>query len=481
MKIFRLLAYVVLVLLIFSACQKGKLLDDKGLEIKETSSFLVEDQMLSFSSKEEVKYVVNTFLNEEKQIESSCFMSELQNANFRALVKNTDLLKSAEIDVYITEGFDTLVPNREFARLLNSKGEFMVSDTVYKITPFGTYYFPKSRRERFYQIYPESNSGDQSLKSASDKEAPLGTLVSDRTYSIEDDIYRYDTFSSYQLQYYPPEDPGGGGSGGGSGGSGTTPTEPNYDSFRTFSYGAQTWFGSFFESIFGRNKGEKVEFASGRRRIKVNFYNYNYMGYKECGVTSTFQKRNWFGWDNSRADELRVGWRNVKLVVTPPIEIRATYPENPPKVVGRVLDDYVPGNDTKLWRMVELWEWDVTDQFNDVTKAALDLIKDLGKGLNKDIEVIKNYRGGEIEYYFVSDEKVGQNIEQLNHVFTTAFNANYNFTPDAILPSSLKSYALKLAQQQTALNFDVDIQTGEVYGCARLGSEWKGIRVIKEN
>lgn len=36
--------------------------------------------------------------------------------------------------------FSDLVPEEEFARLLNGQGEVQVGDTIYRITPSGTYY-----------------------------------------------------------------------------------------------------------------------------------------------------------------------------------------------------------------------------------------------------------------------------------------------------------------------------------------------------
>ena len=480
MKKFKFLAMMAVVLTIFCACQKDDLPNgEEEISNESIGAFAVDNEMLSFSSGAEVQEIIAAFLTDKNSKESSYFLEQLRKADFDVLFKDNGTLKSTEVDVYSIGGYDTLVPNQEFARLLNKKGEIMADDVVYKITPYGTYFFPKNKRDRFYTLY--ESSGDKNLDSTSTEEVPLGRLVAEKTYLIEEEIYRYDTFAENNLMIYPPIDDGEGGGGGSTGGGGTTYSEPNYDSFRTFNYGAQTWFGEIFEGIFGRNKGETVEFNSGSRRIKVNFYNYNYAGvYQECGVTSTLQKKNWIGWSNTRADELRVGWRNIKFLVKPPSEITGLYPPNPPKLQGNIRTDYVPGND-KLWNMVELWEWDVTDQANQATTAVLNLLKSLGTSINKPVDVVKNFKGGNIEYYFIHDEKRGYNVEQLNKVFTSSASVNIKFSPSNP-PSSLIDWGESIAQAQLqGKKFSIDLAAGQVYGCALLGGEWQGIRVIKRD
>lgn len=54
--------------------------------------------------------------------------------------------------LYKLLGYDELVPNENFARLLNTHGEIQVGETVYKISPRGTYYFPVSEIELFESI-----------------------------------------------------------------------------------------------------------------------------------------------------------------------------------------------------------------------------------------------------------------------------------------------------------------------------------------
>jgi hypothetical protein len=45
-----------------------------------------------------------------------------------------------EKSIYRLLGYNELVPNEDFARLLNVRGEFCVGDTIYKVSPKGTYF-----------------------------------------------------------------------------------------------------------------------------------------------------------------------------------------------------------------------------------------------------------------------------------------------------------------------------------------------------
>ena len=92
---------------------------------------------------------------------------------------------------------------------------------------------------------------------------------------------------------------------------------------------------------------------------------------------------------------------------------------------------------------------------------------------------MKNFKGGYIEYYFIHAEKRGYNVVQLNQVFTSAANFNLKFSPSDP-PASLQAWAESIGQAQLqGSKFSIDLAAGNVYGCALLDGEWRGIRVIK--
>lgn len=50
-----------------------------------------------------------------------------------------DTILTNHLNYYSAFGYDNLVPNENFARLLNWKGEIIVNDSLYRITPIGTF------------------------------------------------------------------------------------------------------------------------------------------------------------------------------------------------------------------------------------------------------------------------------------------------------------------------------------------------------
>ena len=62
-------------------------------------------------------------------------------------IENTQLLN--DMQAYEAFGYDELVPETDFAKLLNVKGEIEVNDTVYKVSKIGTYFFQSSLYDHF--------------------------------------------------------------------------------------------------------------------------------------------------------------------------------------------------------------------------------------------------------------------------------------------------------------------------------------------
>lgn len=211
---------------------------------------------------------------------------------------------SSSISYYEAAGYDTLVPNRAFAALLNKRGEVQVGDTIYKISPHGTYIFHESEYGNFLENY-EIMEGRGSLGPAEDGKQRI---------EVSSGIYSYPTFSqnswkpqeedSYpQTPGYPIESDEGG------------PYHiAGYDwgQSKVYSMSSGTWLGKLLESFFGCNSRHHAYFND-RSRLRAGLYDYDYIVYRECGATVKFQRRAAFVWFQMPADELFLGWKNVIL------------------------------------------------------------------------------------------------------------------------------------------------------------------------
>lgn len=189
--------------------------------------------------------------------------------------------------LYYRLGYDELVPNKGFAQLINARGEFAVGDTMYKISPRGTYHFPVSLREEFEKNY-------------AGYETQNGVLVSDKTYELAPSIFRYDTFGDSEEVTegdYVLCDIG----------HGITKSDPipaplwsEYPVYRT---SADKCFNN---QVFTYS-------LPGNRRVRTKVYHHDYVVYDERGSTLKCQKSGFLGWSAVTSEALMITWKNIIL------------------------------------------------------------------------------------------------------------------------------------------------------------------------
>ena len=245
-KVFPLLGSL---LFMFSSCmddidviQKSTVLETKS------SSF---DDILTFNSREDFGETMHLLLNEDAQTLAT-------NAPIETLPIGQSLYDQPSYKQYM----NVYVPNPQFAKLLNKKGEIVVSDTVYRITPNGTYFFPLNKKQDFENIYSQDS-------------LICGNLISDsdRIYKISDDIYRIDTYHymrtpEYQrfvndddIETYAASNNVSYGS------------DPDYSKFKTFDMRTENIWQFLVRNIFrGGQHGHTEQFSYEKRRVKGDFY-----------------------------------------------------------------------------------------------------------------------------------------------------------------------------------------------------------------
>lgn len=203
--------------------------------------------------------------------------------------------------VYEAIGYDTIVPNLSFARLLNIKGEIEVADTVYKISPRGTYFFRASLEPYFTQNYETYENTD-------------GQLIGDKIYLIDPiGIYRYKTFAVAENidlgeeinldlgPLYIPQT-----------GAPTLASQVQWDNVMEYETSFHHGFSRFWHSIFGSGVTGQYKFNS-HRRLLGKIYDYNYIIYRTSGAFAKMQKKNWIGWSGTEAQVVSLTWNNVIL------------------------------------------------------------------------------------------------------------------------------------------------------------------------
>lgn len=295
MKKYQCLFFVVCILAIYS-CQKF----DGAKTENGNNTDIANIAMLSFSSEEDFIAALNQ--QDDDVTTRACFATKAQGgltANEKYVdllepvqnlpiatdpilrvdcrpLKEQALIENNDMSLYIAKGYDSLVPNIKVAKLLNARAEVMVDQTIYKISPRGTYYFPESKQKFFESNYERFETEE-------------GIQMEENTYQLAEDIYRINTFEITEVLDAEAEDlpddlPGVLDDDDLSTNivntlnmtTRTVTTQiPPFERFPRFNADAKTWLGKLWQSIFGRNRGYTYKLSK-KHRMKGKFYYYNY-------------------------------------------------------------------------------------------------------------------------------------------------------------------------------------------------------------
>jgi len=277
---------------------------------------------------------------------------------------NLSLEVLEEASVYEIAGYDTLVPNLAFAGLLNRRGEIQVADTIYKISPKGTYYFHESLLETFESQYeyleslpnPEEDQEDELGLDAGYEETDLEEEESGEPESEDyaeseaavvgeellPGIYRYNTFNN--LSYIPIDPESSQSSSFGYDVSNSCNiVNYNWGDAKKYSINAKTLLGKLFQSFFGSNKRHNA-YLDNNSRLHAGLYSYNYVVYSESGISAQYQCKRKSWWMKTKAEELFIGWKNI-ILKTPYFGSIPSPLKNKmiqPKIIAKDVNQVVP-------------------------------------------------------------------------------------------------------------------------------------------
>lgn len=470
--------FVVAVVSLFFSCQDEMF--DKKIEIESSDNLLSGQQFerLSFDSDIDLEYAINNpDLSENKALtRSSNFVSLMSPVPIQENLPQKENMIQKET-YYQKLGYETLIPNQGFARLVNPLGEVAVKDTIYKITPNGTYFFHKSMGSKFAQIY---------------KSDSIGQPMSEDLYALADGIYRYDTFkgseeeeevdlSSTETIDWDAID---------NDGDELTITragtpEPNYNSFPIFRAERHTWLGKIRQKVLGKDKYYSVKLSK-KRRVRGRFYAYNYVIYSEAGVTGMMQKKNWIGWSKTTADELRIEWKNTLFRVKLKDHSLDGIPALPNELNGAGVHNMkLP--DGSIEKTIILYN-------KDIKPSTID--KWFGKGLKEGLKAMHREWGSthvpndydKIQAAIIADrssiiiipkdeKRNGYNTKSMTHIFAKKVHFMITINPQS-LPSNVGSW-VKSLQGSLGQEFP-KLEKGEAIICGRLGNNWRGMKIISK-
>ncbi len=415
---------------------------------------------------------------------------------------------------------DQLVPDPNFAAVLNDNLELQVGDQLIKVTPEGTYVTAASNRAAL-----ELMANDNSLDSP---DYTPGTFVGDGTYAMGKEIMRYDTYeedpNAPSLKLLP-EDGGNGGGGGGGGGTSppsapcaikqpSTPAFPGalpagaYCAFPSYLYGAKTIVGGALQSLFGVNSSRENNVDSDHR-IKVKLYSFNYKVYASIGLKAKFQEKGMFGiWGKTDCPKIVLGWDAVvfeaKQAYSAPGPILPTYNSaGVQKIFVKANECYqfinfdVPAEMVSELSSVLVGRYGLTQPAsaleNDMQNLAASQLASLTDKLWNYVTtnyapnqfalssaITKGFRmifPDKVTIALSRWEQVNVNTGEVDLVFdwntcqltySNTIGGNLNFGTNVLAPTysnKAQSYEVKKAS---------------VYGAAQYNGAWKGIRILQD-
>lgn len=468
------LLYIIFMVIsvLFCACSNS---DDFEQLTKNDEEVVDENVRLHFLNEEDLENAISN--TTEKYTRSI--------GSFRSLLSlhNTRNANAEACTYYDELGMDTLIPNKDFARLFNYKAELEVGEFVIRVTKLGTFKYAKSE-EAFVDSFVSKN----------DKYFVANDTV--EFVSIKDNVLLYNTFgNSYDdensedlAESYIEDDTDD---------CKTTRAEnnipePDIESFPSWGADRHTIVGGWIQSIIGGTKTYTVNFNS-KRRVRGSFYFYNYGVYAEIGVKGWTDKKNWIGWSKTESDELRVGWNSVV------IQIKAN--KNYNSVVKNMNDFQRIKNANVNMGSNNIYSADVlympeikSDLKNKIITKGIKGLYDLAKKYGyKPSEMEKKEAmilASRTEIYFIAKSECIKkyNTKYYCHVFSkrwmsfeisysnkTGFSFNginqYNYNKASAWANSLKSAIDE--------NNSKSLVGGEVYVCARFGNNWKGMKITK--
>jgi hypothetical protein len=367
---------------------------------------------------------------------------------------------------------DQLLPDQNFASILDERLEVQVDDMIYKVTPYGTFMIEPPMYNEITSILdnkPYIEDADLS------NDPFYFNRTTDNIYEILPGVTLLDTYEAasgniddvIQVQNFEvPYNP-------------TYQYRPEldswiYDSLPTIKYGGKTWLGRLFEDILGREEIYTEKFSS-NRRVRVNFYKMSWIVYSAVGISVKMQKKNWIGWSQTNASELRMGWDGIEYYIgdippPPSAPISAAPQRFTPVDLPKLTKDYVEVN-----LLGHNFRFDKNKLFQQGIKelhsflSTVDGLKPKSeRNVNYAYKVWSDDTKRSISYIMDRDEIVGYNTGSLSKVinWSVGLKVSWDFTnkPDV-------GYA--------PLKFNVS--RASVFGMVKYGDAWKGARIVLEN
>lgn len=378
-------------------------------------------------------------------------------------------IQEESLTYYDILGLEDFVPNENFARLLNSRGEITVNDSIYRVTPWGTLCAKMENRDLIDKVYEQLQNGTIDL------------TYNDYLTKINDEI---SLINSYSYTAYTTERDG-------SESnflplSRTSTEQIPYNSFPRYSSESHTFVGKLLGKVFGDRSVKHHDFMPGYR-VKGSLYDYDYGVYSEVGTfVASRRKRGGLlkkinGWKGTNAQELSITYRGIVLEMKTGLPDNIQLPQKATMIRENVKLD-MSGIGKQLF-CIDICGKEITDA--EVMKLA-------GTGLQSAMPILKRWLGRDVSqrtqairiltqskvYVVILDNQINSyNTDKLRKVFSSGvkFYISSNIISN---PISLKA-AIDFMNGLRSLPVK-RMKGGEVILAGKINNRWGGMIIKKK-
>lgn len=298
-----LMGYALIVVFMLS-CSNDQFDDVMAEELPDTLQS-ANNNIMEFASKEDFKMLLEKGFAEGTRAGANYRIPSKFISLKDVISPSADILKEMseeernyviqnKLTYYDVLGYEDIIPNEDFAKMVNLEGELILQDSLYRITDMATFVTIKEDAQELNEYLACVDSGElcTMLEETPEHEVQLTPKIRA--------IKRFVNETEEQIII----DDDGRITGGGGGGTGNGPTngakgdnsddnilnQIPFSSFPTFSSSSHTFVGKIFDKILGERHSRRHEFRKDYR-VSGSLYDYNYGFYRECGAYVSMDKK----------------------------------------------------------------------------------------------------------------------------------------------------------------------------------------------
>ena len=320
------LLLLVLFTTAFTSCQDSMLTssdEQEDINVKKT----LPNDMLVFDSKENLSEAIEMIRSGcDSKVATRAAVNSYGTSDFKSLVESNkeklfatltpeeiSQIENDEDDLEYCPD-DSIIADFAFAQLLNEAREIQVADTVYRYFANGVAYTSAENREELREI--DEEVAKYSAGNAETTDPMDYSKISIGGTTFIPNIYQQEVFDEacgvgkpLYLKNGVYIDP-------------SMIRDVNYNS-----EGDGGWLHKLWNNIWGKNILAITKFSKSKR-MRLGFYDQNYIIYSNIGITVKMQKKVLGIWWNCKASELRLGWSGIELKYKMPKPVKTYFSPN---------------------------------------------------------------------------------------------------------------------------------------------------------